>query len=203
MCGSLEVEMLFAAIPTTCYLLFTDNCFQHYSDVIIGRRLDCLFNRLCRHISKKTPKLCVTGLCEGTSPVVGEFPSRRPSNEENISIWWRHYDCKVAKLCIFSCLKWSLDNCVNFRQQMYTFIDGSLHKINGHIVSTVVRIKVVFVLFYLCFKSNNSYHDPNDRYCEFVENTECPKVSRSFVVYSRCAERWYFGINTHTHKFDK
>ena len=29
------------------------------------RRLDCLFNRLFRRISKKTSKLCVTGFCEG------------------------------------------------------------------------------------------------------------------------------------------
>ena len=42
------------------------------------QRLDCLLNRLLRHKSKKTPKLPVTGLCEGTSPVTGEFPSQRP-----------------------------------------------------------------------------------------------------------------------------
>ena len=36
--------------------------------------------------SKKTPKLCVIDLCEGNSPVPGEFPSQRASNAENISI---------------------------------------------------------------------------------------------------------------------
>ena len=30
---------------------------------------DCLFNRFFRHKSKKTQKLCVTGLCAGKSPV--------------------------------------------------------------------------------------------------------------------------------------
>ena len=34
------------------------------------RCLDCLRNRLFRHRSKKTPKLRVTGLCEGNSPPV-------------------------------------------------------------------------------------------------------------------------------------
>ena len=52
---------------------------------------DCLFNRLFRRRSKKTSKLCVTGLCEGNSPVTGEFPTQRTSNAENVSIWWRHY----------------------------------------------------------------------------------------------------------------
>ena len=44
-----------------------------------------------RRRSKKTLKLCVTGLCEGNSPVTGEFPAQRASNAENISIWWRHH----------------------------------------------------------------------------------------------------------------
>ena len=39
---------------------------------------------------KKTPKPRVTGLCEGNSPVTGEFPAQRASNAENVSIWWRH-----------------------------------------------------------------------------------------------------------------
>ena len=39
---------------------------------------DCLLNRLFRRRSKKTSKLCVTCLCEGNSPVTGEFPAQRP-----------------------------------------------------------------------------------------------------------------------------
>ena len=52
---------------------------------------DCLINRLFKRRSKKTPKLCVTGLWGGNSPVTGEFPAQRPSNAENVSIWWRHH----------------------------------------------------------------------------------------------------------------
>ena len=51
------------------------------------RRLDCLFKPLFRRRSKKTPKLRVTGLREGNTPVTGE----RASNAENVSIWWRHH----------------------------------------------------------------------------------------------------------------
>ena len=52
---------------------------------------DCLLNRLFRRRSKKTPKLRVTGLCAGNSPVTGEFPAQMVSNAENDSIWWRHH----------------------------------------------------------------------------------------------------------------
>ena len=38
---------------------------------------DCLLNCLFRHKSQKTSKLLVTGICEGNSPVTGEFPAQR------------------------------------------------------------------------------------------------------------------------------
>ena len=41
------------------------------------------------HIKKS--KLRVTGLCEGKSPVTGDFPPQRASHVENVSIWWRYY----------------------------------------------------------------------------------------------------------------
>ena len=56
------------------------------------RRLDCLLRRLFRRILKQTSKLRVTGLCEGNSPVTGEFPTQRATNAEIFSIWWRHHD---------------------------------------------------------------------------------------------------------------
>ena len=51
----------------------------------------CLINCLFRSRSKKTSKLCITGLCAGNSPVTGEFPAQRASNVENVSIWWCHH----------------------------------------------------------------------------------------------------------------
>ena len=51
----------------------------------------CLLNRLFRCRSKKTSKLRVTGLCAGNSPVTGEFPAKKASNAEDVSIWWRHH----------------------------------------------------------------------------------------------------------------
>ena len=52
---------------------------------------DCLLNRLFGRGSKQKSKLRVTGLCEGNSPVTGEFPTQRASNAENVFIWWRHH----------------------------------------------------------------------------------------------------------------
>ena len=52
---------------------------------------DCLLNCLFRRTSEKTSKLRATVLCEGNSPVTGEFPAQRASNAENVSIWWRHH----------------------------------------------------------------------------------------------------------------
>ena len=59
------------------------------------QHLDCLLKHLFRPRSKKTPKLSVTGLCEGNSPVTCEFPARRASDMENVSIWWHHdFNCQ-------------------------------------------------------------------------------------------------------------
>ena len=69
----------------------------HYNDIIMGamvlhyQRYDCLLNHLFWWRSKKTSKLCVTGLCAGNSAVTSEFPAQRASNVENVSIWWRHH----------------------------------------------------------------------------------------------------------------
>ena len=56
---------------------------------------DRLLNNSFRRRSKKTSKLRVTGLCDGNSPVTGDFPAQRASNVENVSIWWRHHGTVV------------------------------------------------------------------------------------------------------------
>ena len=63
---------------------------------------DCLLNRLFRCRSKKTPKLRVTGLCAGNSPVTGELPAQMASNAENVSIRWRHHDTCSSNVWIVS-----------------------------------------------------------------------------------------------------
>ena len=52
---------------------------------------DCLHTGFFGRRSKETPKLHVTGLCAGNSPVTSEFPAKMASNAENVSMWWRHH----------------------------------------------------------------------------------------------------------------
>ena len=75
--------------------------WTHYDDVIMSAMASQIANLAnvystvySRRRSKKTSKLCVTGLCEGNLPVTGEFPSQRASDAENVSIWWRHHEAR-------------------------------------------------------------------------------------------------------------
>ena len=38
-------------------------------------------------------------LCEGNSPVTGEFPAQKASNVEKASIWWRYHVILSNKFC--------------------------------------------------------------------------------------------------------
>ena len=73
--------------------------------------VDCLLNRLFRRRSKKALKLRATGLCEGNSPVTGEFPAQRTSNAENVSIWWRHHEplASLNHIHIYRQISWNLE----------------------------------------------------------------------------------------------
>ena len=68
----------------------------HYNDVIISTvasqitSLTIVYSIVHSGGSKKTSKLCVTGLFEGNSPATGKFPAQMASNAEYVSIWWRH-----------------------------------------------------------------------------------------------------------------
>ena len=55
----------------------------------------CLLNRLFWRRSKEKPKLRVTGLCVGNSPLLGEFPAQMASDAKNVSLWWRHHACSI------------------------------------------------------------------------------------------------------------
>ena len=66
---------------------------------------DCLLNRLFRRRSKKISNLRLTGLCAGLSPITGEFPAQRPSNAENVSIWWRPHE-RWPSSATLMCVTW-------------------------------------------------------------------------------------------------
>ena len=68
---------------------------------------ECLLRRLIRRTSKKTSKLCVTGLCAGNSPETGEFRAQMASNAENVSIWWRHHAVSRCTMDLEAHFDWS------------------------------------------------------------------------------------------------
>ena len=67
-------------------------CHNGHSGISNHQPQDCLLNGLFRGRTKKTSELHATGLCEGNSPVTGEFPAQRASIAEKVSIGWRHHD---------------------------------------------------------------------------------------------------------------
>ena len=78
---------------------------SHYNDVIMSAMASWITSPTIvystvysRRWSKKTSKFRVTGLCEGNSPVTGEFPAQRANNAENVTIWWRHHEiCSIER----------------------------------------------------------------------------------------------------------
>ena len=68
--------------------------YYHYGDVIMSAMASqitslaiALASRLFRCRSKKTLKLRVIGLCEGNSPMTGEFPAQRPVTRKMFPFW--------------------------------------------------------------------------------------------------------------------
>ena len=63
----------------------------HYSDVIMSAMAFRIAS-LTIVYSTVYSKHRITGLCEGNSSMIGEFPAHSASNADNVSICWRHHD---------------------------------------------------------------------------------------------------------------
>ena len=86
--------LLFQYMPQCVDIETLPVLLVHYNEVIMSAmasKITGLTIVYSRRRSKKTSKLRVTGLCEGNSPVTGEFPTQRASNAENVFICWRHH----------------------------------------------------------------------------------------------------------------
>ena len=96
--SSIQVKWMSIKSKTGPWFYFTLQLHHNgRSGVSNDQPHDCLLNRLFRRRSKKTSNLCFTGLCEGDSPVTGEFPTLMASNAENISIWLRHHHIRPCR----------------------------------------------------------------------------------------------------------
>ena len=109
---------------------------------------DCLLKRLFRRRSKKTSKLRVTGLCEGNSPVTGEFPAQRASNAENVSIWWRHHGVGSKSAWqhqAITCTNVHYRNSVWFTLKQFTILHNEFANCTFKLTATYSRAQWVVV----------------------------------------------------------
>ena len=74
------------------FTFFTLQGGDHDRDGVLNhRRLDCLLNRLSRRRSKKTSKLCITGLSEENTAVNSGLSAQRTRNAEYVFIQGHHH----------------------------------------------------------------------------------------------------------------
>ena len=76
------------------------------------RRRDCFPNHMFKRRSKKTPKLRVTGLCEGNPPVAGGFPHKGPVTRKMLPvdvIMWSKFHKRLET--------WFPNNAIDFRDE--------------------------------------------------------------------------------------
>ena len=129
---------------------------------------DCWLNRLFRRRSKKTSKLGVTGLRVGNSPVTGEFPAQRASNEENVSIWWRHHDIHSLCAAVLCCVLLQ----VNYDHIYKVCIIG--HWVNNAIASVPIKQSRRIITMYA------------------LTHTKARQNKTLFLCVSWCPAWWYF-----------
>ena len=96
-----------------------------------------------RRRSKKTSKLRVIGLCEGNSPVTGEFPAQRASNAEIVSIWWRHHDnCEYIMYTYIFYIH------MLFMEDVGKYQKGMRYDFGSMIIQTIHSLKSKYIIKY-------------------------------------------------------
>ena len=107
-----------------------------------------------RRRSKKTSKLCITGLCEGNSPVTSEFSAQRTCKAENVSMWWCHHVIfNLNSICFpVSCFpKYSLllDSPWQIYHILFLFINHLVYKVNWladvRLILYHIPVSIIFV----------------------------------------------------------
>ena len=144
----------------------------------------CLLNRFFSRRSKKISKLHVTGLCARNSPVTGEFPAQMASNEENVSIWWRH----DGKFRLKTKLAFGL-NC--FGSPEYTFLISTAawttHGATSFLLYTAQFINILVFTFTYDIHWRNSTGDQSDTLASY-DNTH--PLLHTVYKNIKCTETW-------------
>ena len=97
---------------------------------ITGLTIVLKIDSLLRHRIKKI-KLSVTDICEGNSPVTGEFPAQRVNNTENVCIW----GCSLGLVTFPNEFSGNCDfaDGVSIAANMMTSSNGKSFRVTGHL----------------------------------------------------------------------
>ena len=76
------------------------NTSLRHSDVIMGKMASQITSAsvVCSTVCSDEDHRKHQSLCEGNSPVTGEFRAQRTRNAKNVSIWWGHHGSIVLLL---------------------------------------------------------------------------------------------------------
>ena len=84
--GVIQLGTAYVQQLQNCYLIIMTSWWARWRLKSPSSRL------LTQPFVQKTSQLRVTGLCEGNSPVTGEFSAQKGRWRGNyVSIWWRHH----------------------------------------------------------------------------------------------------------------
>ena len=101
----IPLHILQGCFTDTGAIMWLPQCLWHYTDATMDTIASQITSLMIvystvhsRRTSKIISKLCVTGLCAGNSPEIGEFPAQMACNAENVSIWWRHHEATLKNM---------------------------------------------------------------------------------------------------------
>ena len=125
---------------------------DHYTDVIISAvssqitGVSIVCPAVCSGADYQISKLRVTGLCDGNSPVIGEFPAQRARNAENLFILWHRHVIMLLHTHLFAILVFNLRVGITHsytrlccRMVLISIVDFSLDVVLKHILCQMLR----------------------------------------------------------------
>ena len=152
----------------------------HYYDVIMGAMASQITSLEIVYITvylgankKKSSKLRVTRLCEGNSPVTGEFLAQRASNAENVSIRWRHYEYTHFPSQLALLTKGAWTNNSNHIRPWYIINRSVLYEQRTKITTWISNCILCFVLDVIIHPTKTSRATSLKSVCGWVFISRC------------------------------
>ena len=189
--------LLCVILAAACSSIDRFVCVCHYSDGIMSPTASQITGLAIDYSivysgnrSKKTSKLCSTGLCAGNSPETGEFPAQMASNAENVSIWWRHHGARVcACVCnAFLSCSYLHETCTrHWSYEMFVAhtisgqrIKGQGHRGHSKFLSYPLRAYLTVLLY-----TWHKYSPWRDNVLRYISRSKRQKVKVTLVIWNK------------------